>query len=47
MSSQFSALCAGKCELIGGDDEEGAWKRDVPDVSVTRSEIGDGSVSLP
>ena len=47
MSSQFSALCAGKCELIGGDAEEGARKGDVPDLSVTRSDFGDGSLGLP
>ena len=47
MSSQLSAHTADNCELTGGTLEEGARKGDVPGISVTRSHIGEGSVSLP
>jgi hypothetical protein len=46
VSSHLSSLCGDKCELTGGTPEEHGRKRGLPDISVTKPDIGDGSVAL-
>jgi len=40
-------IAGSKCRHVIATSEEGGRKSDVPDISVTRSDIGDGSGALP